>query len=186
MTESPNRPRVFGVGLSKTGTSSLSAALNLLGYRSCHYPPLDRLSQILQKHDAATDTSIACCFEELDTRYPGSKFILTLRDTASWLRSAAVEFEGRPVSERWKREVRLRIYGVLDWDPASFLRAYRRHETHVLSHFAGRLDALLVIDITSGKDRWTPLCRFLQCPVPDLPFPHENATDFGVVSRLAS
>ncbi len=37
-----NQRKVFGLGLSKTGTSSLTDALNLLGIRSTHYPHDER------------------------------------------------------------------------------------------------------------------------------------------------
>jgi hypothetical protein len=33
-------------------------------------------------------------------------------------------------------------------------------------------DRLLVFEV---KDGWEPLCKFLGAPVPDEPFPHENA-----------
>lgn len=59
----------FGIGLSKTGTISLFAALALLGYRAA-------------EHDVATDLPLAAFYPQLDERYPGSKFILTLRDMA--------------------------------------------------------------------------------------------------------
>ena len=85
MSGDPPSPKVLGVGLSKTGTSSLSAALTILGYRTVHYPPLDRLRELLDDSDAATDTPVACSFRELDRQYPGSRFILTVRDPDSWL-----------------------------------------------------------------------------------------------------
>ena len=31
-------PKIFGLGLSKTGTSSLGEALNILGINTIHYP----------------------------------------------------------------------------------------------------------------------------------------------------
>jgi hypothetical protein len=34
-------------------------------------------------------------------------------------------------------------------------------------------DRLLIYDI---KDGWGPVCKFLDLPVPDEPFPHENST----------
>lgn len=161
--------------MSKTGTSSLSAALTILGYRTVHYPPLDRLRELLDDCDAATDTPVACSFRELDRQYPGSRFILTVRDPDSWLSSARREFEGRAVRESWKREVRLRTYGVLEWDAVAFLGAYHRHVRNVCSYFSSRPGYLLVLDIVAGEG-WKPLCEFLGRPIPRRPFPHENAT----------
>jgi hypothetical protein len=168
--------KVFGIGLSKTGTTSLTAALRILGYRSVHYPPLDRLGLILGGCDAATDTPVACSFRELDRRYRHSKFVLTVRNRDGWLASAEREFSGRRVSELWKREVRMRTYGVLEWDADTFCEAYDRHLEAVRTHFRDRHEALLVLDITRTPS-WAPLCEFLGRPIPEQPFPHENRTE---------
>jgi hypothetical protein len=172
-TERRGHRKVFGVGLSRTGTTSLHLALCRLGYRSIHYPPLHQLSDLLRDYDAAVDTSVACSFRELDMLYPGSRFILTVRDFRSWLESTERFFARSPPTEEWKREVRLRTYGVLEWDRRAFLNAYHRHVEAVLEYFADRSGQLLVLDICAGEG-WRALCDFLGTPVPALPFPHAN------------
>lgn len=163
--------KVFGIGLSRTGTKSLHKALCLLGFRAIHYPPLDHLSDILQYFDAATDTPIACSFRNLDSLYPDSRFILTVRDSRSWLASAELFFSSTPLpAEPWRVEVRQRTYGVLEWDRDAFLNAYQRHVEAVLNHFANRPEQLLVIDITAGEG-WEKLCPFLELPAPGAAFP---------------
>jgi hypothetical protein len=173
--DSRTRPsKIFGIGLSRTGTTSLHAALGILGFRSIHYPQLDRLYELVDDHDAASDTPVACSYRQLDARYPGSRFILTVRDFRAWLESTRA-FSDRPVPvEQWKREVRLRTYGVLEWDRSALLRAYHRHIEDVLEYFAHRPEALLLLDITAGEG-WKPLCAFLGEPVPGIDFPRENA-----------
>ncbi len=96
--------KVFGIGLSRTGGASLGAALVRLGLRTVHFPadPATRreiiryLDQgaagpleltVLGDLDAVSDTPICCVYEGLDEAYPDAKFILTVRDEASWLRS---------------------------------------------------------------------------------------------------
>ncbi len=97
------RAKVFGIGLSRTGTTSLTQALHLLGYKAIHFPhdsvtraqvyhffdsELQCLSlALLQEADAITDTPVCCLYKALDQAYPGSKFILTVREKHSWLRS---------------------------------------------------------------------------------------------------
>jgi Sulfotransferase domain len=169
-------PKIFGVGLSRTGTTSLHFALGLLGFRSIHYPPFHRLHELLERYDAAVDTPVACIFRELDALYPGSRFILTMREVRSWLASTQAFFAGPPPQAAWKREVRLRTYGTLEWNCRTFLRAYNRHRDNVVSHFADRPGALLILDITAGEG-WDELCAFLQKPIPRVPFPHENKRD---------
>ncbi|NDQ55816.1 MAG: hypothetical protein GZ088_01935 [Acidipila sp.] len=166
--------KVFGIGLSRTGTTSLHQALGLLGFRSIHYPPLHLMTDLLQDYDAAVDTPVACSFRELDTRYPSSQFILTVRDIRSWLASTEAFFAGLPPTEEWKREVRLRTYGVLVWERRAFLNAYHRHLEAVLDYFGNRPAQLLILDICAGEG-WEMLCAFLGIPVPNVPFPHANS-----------
>lgn len=180
----PARCKVFGVGLSKTGTTSLNKALEILGYRTIHYPPLTSIPDLFKSFDAGTDTPVACSFEELDSHYPNSKFILTLRDEASWLRSAELHFADRVVKEPWKRELRHRLYGGVTWDPARFLRAYRQHNQRVLRYFLDRPGDLLVMNIVAG-DGWESLCAFLGVEVPCVPFPRENASIAGAAGKRA-
>ncbi|HET7503416.1 MAG TPA: sulfotransferase [Kofleriaceae bacterium] len=172
---SPRPPKVFGIGLSKTGTTSLTRALELLGLRAIHYPPLPAVLDLLSEYDAATDTSVACMYRELATQFPDTKFILTVRDEASWLRSAEGEFARREVTLEWKLEVRRRLFGTTAWDPARFLDGFRRHDREVRAYFADQPHRLLVMDIIGGQG-WAPLCNFLGCARPDAPFPHDNAT----------
>lgn len=182
-TGRPGRGKIFGIGLSRTGTTSLHHALEILGYRSIHYPPLDRIHEVLEDHDAASDTPVACIFRELDCRYPDSRFILTVRDYRSWLASTKRFFGGPMPHEEWRREVRLKTYGRLEWDRRAFLRAYHQHVETVLDYFEQRPGALLVLDIIGGEG-WEPLCDFLEVPVPHVPFPHENVRAVANSGRL--
>lgn len=161
--------KIFGIGLSRTGTTSLTTALNMLGYRVEHYfHDLTRLEWL----DGGTDTPIAHCFEELDLRYPGSKFIYTVRDRKSWLESCARHFSGKPASPE-DEALRIAIYGTTGFDHVLFEQAYERHEQRVLSHFRGREDDLLTMEICAGEG-WERLCAFLDREVPEQPFPRQN------------
>lgn len=101
-------PRIFAVGVSKTGTSSLNRALMFLGHVSLHYPgqymerqaatkamairtgDADSLVGRFGASDWRSDfwSALSNCNEheypECDNRYPGSKFILTTREADSW------------------------------------------------------------------------------------------------------
>jgi hypothetical protein len=95
------RPKVFGIGLSRTGTKSLHQALRILGYRSDHFSThLLTLAQgelgldwsSVRDYDALTDVTAARFYRELDARFPGARFILTVREPQAWLRSCARHF----------------------------------------------------------------------------------------------
>ncbi len=85
------RPKVFVVGLSRTGTTTLTVALRRLGYLAAHWVN-PATGQMLLPEDAAifdamADAPVADAVEELADRYPHARFILTLRPAASWERS---------------------------------------------------------------------------------------------------
>jgi hypothetical protein len=162
--------KVFGIGLSRTGTTSLTAALRLLGYDVEHYFfDLARLDVL----DGGTDTPIARCFQLLDYRYPGSKFILTVRDSNSWLASCARHFAVAVPPDTAVGRLRQDLYGRTDFAESEFREAYQTHFRRVTDYFANRPDDLLVLDICSGA-RWEDLCEFLRRPVPAIEFPHRN------------
>lgn len=173
---------VFGVGLAKTGTSSLNRALQILGLRSIHYPdPATMLSgrfeQALEGYDAATDITVSAFFPELDRRYPGSRFILTVREADAWIDSIGLHIrrlqQEELTPEHPKGRVREIIFGTVGWDETLFRRALARHTRNVEDYFAHRPRDLLIVDLCSGPE-WAPLCTFLNRPIPSVPFPHEN------------
>jgi hypothetical protein len=172
---------IFGIGLSKTGTTSLFAALDLLGFRSGTYRHMRALGLAdwfdgdftidhFAEYDALTDLPLAAFFPELDTRYPGARFILTHRALDSWLESATKHFAVPPPTE-FGRRAHLATYGVTAFHEARFRYVHETHTRNVTRYFRGRPDALLSMDIVGG-DGWEKLCPFLGQPIPDVPFPH--------------
>ena len=169
------RSKIFGIGLSRTGTTSLTEALQILGFSAVHYPTS---IQEIQTHDAAADLSVADTFEMLDARFPGSKFIYTVRERTRWIESCRRHWARKQENiDSIHREFRRRIYGTIDFNPDLFAQAYERHEHRVLRYFAERPHDLLVLDICGGHANWEMLCSFLSVPVPTTPFPNTNRLD---------
>ncbi|UJR80840.1 sulfotransferase family protein [Sandaracinus amylolyticus] len=196
----PKKPKVFGLGLSRTGTRSLTAALHVLGFDTVHYPTdratLDTLVRgdarfpLLDHYDGMTDITTAPYFEDFDRLYPGSKFVLTVRDTPAWLQSCRNHWTGRSAYEaastsdpiaaeehrvhmEIRRFLRAAVYASYEFDEARFERAHRRHVENVTRYFANRPNDLLVLDIAGG-DGFEKLAPFLGVPVPEQPFPHKG------------
>lgn len=178
--------KIFGIGLSKTGTTSLAAALEILGYRTRDYPgltsyvPGDLSSidpQVLAQNEALTDTPIPSFYRELDARFPGSKFILTVREMDGWLLSCKKQFNAKLAEKQNEAHNRLfmDLYGTTVFDEALFRRGYQRFVEGVHRHFKVRPQDLLVLDVAGG-DGWEALCVFLGKPVPEIPFPKANVT----------
>lgn len=168
-----DQSKIFGIGLAKTGTTTLTEALRILGYSAVHYPVG---LQGIEEYDAATDNPIADTFEMLDRTYPGSKFIYTVRQRDEWLRSCKTHW-ARFVDKREEaKELRERLYGTAEFDEELFVKAYDRHEKRVRDYFSDRPADLLVVNLCSGNNEWAPICSFLDREVPDSPFPHLNTT----------
>ena len=189
--QNPDRPRVICVGMSKTATSSICDALQILGYRTIHYAPIARIENDafvldwpwwMNKYDAMADVTVAAVFRELDAKFPTSKFILTIREEEAWLNScrkhftpakiAVVNREGTASSLR-TLEINRHMLGANVYERETFLAHYRRHNEAVRAHFEGN-PRFAEMDLSIGKG-WAPLCDFLGKPVPDEPFPRSNA-----------
>jgi hypothetical protein len=179
--------KIFGIGLSRTGTFSLSRALEILGYRSKHFPRIEREIlngdyhlPILDEYDALTDTPVVPIFPQLDTAYPGSKFILTIRDLESWLDACERFFTWQDQAvigssfEDVVRFHRLYVYGRRTFHRDRWAYVYERHHANVDWYFRERPNDLLKFDIRSGAG-WEVLCPFLRRPAPSDAFPHVNA-----------
>lgn len=182
-----HKTKVFGIGLSKTGTTSLARALDILGYRTRDYLGVTRyitgdLSSVnldeIDAHDAFTDTPIPSFYKQLDKHYPDSKFILTTRDSAGWLKSCKKQFTERIVARQNEATSQLHtdLYGCFAFDPDKYSSGYTRHVNGVLDYFKDRPDDLLIVDICGGEQNWVKLCAFLGRPVPDTPFPVTNVS----------
>ena len=173
------RPKVFGIGFHKTGTSSLGRALSLLGYRVADVQGVwnediaekaqEIAFSVVDKFDAFEDNPWPLLYRELDEHYPGSKFILTLRPSDEWIRSVVNHFgnESTPM-RKW-------IYGVGSplGNEAVYLNRYGQHNQDVIDYFKGREESLLQMHITEG-DGWDKLCGFLGEPIAGGDFPHTN------------
>jgi Sulfotransferase domain len=186
--------RVFGIGMHKTATTSLHHALMILGLNSAHWKSAHWAKAIweemntwgksltLEKSYALCDLPIPLLYRQLDAAYPGSKFILTIRDEARWLQSVEkhwslehnkfrVAWDTDPFSHRIHRE----LYGQKGFDADLFLARYRRHNLEVREYFKDRPEDLLVMDMDQNAG-FPELCQFLDLPVPSVPYPKAFVT----------
>jgi len=191
----PTRSKIFGLGLSRTGTRSLTSALQILGYDTSHYPidedTYTELSNgqydltLLKYHDGLTDITTVPFYQQLDKHYPGSKFILTVRDREGWLRSCRNHWFNRPafkatedpddeVHMLMRQFLRSSVFGCYNFVPERFTWVYERHVREVMSYFKDRPDDLLIIDVCNGEG-FEKLAPFLGREIPTEPFPHKGA-----------
>ena len=177
-------PKIFCVGFHKTGTTSLYAALTTLGFKvtgtvgegwsvdDLERDGAQKCILMMEEFDAAEDMPWPLFFRELDEAYPGSKFILTVRDTEQWYTSLDNHFGEKATNLNafaYGREY-ARARGAKE----KWVDTYKAHNEAVREYFQARPDDLLEIDLASG-DGWEKLCAFLDKPVPNEPFPVKNS-----------
>jgi hypothetical protein len=164
---------VWGIGLGRTGSRTLCAALLELGYnRVLHEPHFPQL----QTADAAAGVECALFYRYLDYRFPDSKFILTTRPLRDWLQSLEHILAKYPVRSREENIPifrRMTLAGTVAFDEAKHTKAYIRHHDEVREYFKDRSSDLLELDVTA-EPGWEKLCAFLGLSPPDAAFPHMN------------
>ena len=184
-------PKIFGVGLSKTGTTSLSAAMNMLGYHSLHNDPtlvhfmhhdrqelltpsLDSSFNLTGKYDdvdSVWDIPTAAYYRQLHEAYPDAKFILTVRSSPQvWydsFRTYLNDYQyyqwGCAIPERIQRLHEF-VYGSRNVDEV-WMESYERHNAEVVEYFERHCttsNQLLIMDLTQEDDPWSELCNFLE------------------------
>jgi hypothetical protein len=173
--------KVFGIGLNKTGTTTLGLCLKHFGYRHTSSDvtlarhvgrgELEPVFAHADRYDSFEDWPWPLIYRELDTRYPGSKFVLTTRrDAETWLKS--LKNHALLTGPTEFREIAYG-YPMPHGREAEHIERYERHNREVREYFAGRPEDLLELCWETGSG-WKELCGFLGQEVPDLPVPHSN------------
>jgi Sulfotransferase domain len=183
-------PRVFGIGMHKTATTSLAEALGVLGYNTWHWGSAEEAQRIWQemnangrstfveRYDALCDLPITLLYEKLDGAYPNSKFILTIRDENAWVKSAKKHWQrfwDTWESSPFSHEIHQAVYGQIEFDEGIFRERYRRHNEEVMAYFRNRPADLLVMHMDEGAG-YGELCRFLKKPIPATSYPNAFVT----------
>jgi hypothetical protein len=205
-------PKVFCVGRNKTGTTSLGAALKSLGYRVGNQQEGELLIEDWARRDFRSLIAYCCkadafqdspfsrdfTFQSMDQAFPGSKFILTVRDSDEQWYASLIRFHNMRLRERtgedrlptvrdmqedpyiypgylWR--VRELVWG-LDawgdpWDKDKLIREYNDHNRRVKDYFQHRPNDLLVLNLADPSAMGN-LCRFLGKPFTGETMPRLN------------
>jgi hypothetical protein len=198
--------KVFCIGRNKTGTTSLKTALSDLGYVIGDQRQAERLIkhwrdrdfqpivEYCQSADAFQDVpfSLPFTYVAMDQAFPGSKFILSVRDSDDWYQSyirhqkQVVGTEQVPTPEDLKSDSYVRegwLYDLKVWlgrpeekfyDEDFLKRRYARYNKNVKDYFRFKRN-LLTIDV-SEEDSYQRLCSFLNEEPIYEEMPWENKT----------
>lgn len=141
-----------------------------------------------QGWEATVDWPGCTFYKEILAAYPEAKVLLSVRDPDRWYDSCintiyaiTHTFPLRLVGpllpgiggalDMPRQLVFERTFGGRFADKAHALSVWHAHIDDVKATIPA--EKLLVFDVKQG---WEPLCRFLEVPVPDQPFPHVNDT----------
>jgi tetratricopeptide (TPR) repeat protein len=183
-----SKTKIFGIGLSRTGTTSTTSALRTLGFNAIHWwNPLTRelISESdIYLFDAFLDVSVSAEFEAYYEKFPNSYFIYTMRPLESWKRSYDVLNERTYCTSDFRilktqvprYEAQFAAIGMsLYFNFDSPEEAFRNYDQRVKRFFADKpRNRFLEFDIFAG-DGWEKLCPFVQRPIPEQAFPWDNA-----------
>ena len=196
--------QVIGAGLGRTGTLSLKAALEELGFAKCYHmvevlarmddartwdaaargEPVD-WDRLFAGNRATVDLPGCVFYRELLEKYPEAKVILTVRDPERWYDSARQTiYFARNAFPRWAAVLkpRMRVFQrMIDrlWD--GMFRGRFEDRAFAIDAF-NRHNEQVRRDVPADRllvyeisQGWGPLCAFLGVPVPEgKPFPHLN------------
>ena len=163
--------KIFGIGIGRTATSSLSYALMQLGIKTWHAPAMlnrENMVNYTQKFDALTDlwsvTDIG--FKELYEMFPNALYILTLRESKSWLNSTKYYKKLGSIS-KWfpgykEMQNKIKLLSI---------KYYEDYNASVIEFFKNKPNKLLIMNIPKGNG-WKKLCTCLELDEPLEPFPH--------------
>lgn len=178
--------KIFGLGLSRTATRSLTVALAELGFIAVHYPTPPNRKGVLtaaEKYDALTDTPVIPWYKELYELYPEARFILTWRDKQDWINSCEHFFHniGTP-SLKWRKLLHKKVYRTTKaFDKKLFLKVRKEHHEDVEMFFRNKRDQLLILRVFAGGG-YKQLCPFLGVETLDKPFPHTKRGGISVIT----
>jgi len=179
-----NLTKVFCLGFQKTGTTSVDAVLQDMGYqvakaykqsslefsKALKQRELLEIKSISELFDAFQDIPWFLYYKEFDQWYPQSKFILTTRESASWWKSFLRYFrtEHYPLFEY--------VYGFDNpvGNKKALVQRFEEHNGAVKTYFKDRPNDLLVIDVGEEK-ALEKISRFLGKESTYEKMPHKNA-----------
>ena len=155
--------------------------------------------KIYKGYGACLDFPSCNYYKELMEAYPESKVILTIREDESWikswnvlnnqiLKSLTFRFLAKIPKTSFKLQKDIHNKMILGEDGAfcgaktdlERKQKFNEWNKSVIKYVPK--DRLLVYEV---KDGWEPLCKFLNSPIPDIPFPYKNKTkNMGHMSRF--
>jgi len=164
--------KIFGIGLPKTGTWSLCAAINSLGFKSLHYIDpgnFDFYISVIEKYEFINDCPINYIFEDLSLQYPNSKFICTTRNFESWIKSSKNFFKKTKSNNSIQHLNKLFKINLFNYE--KFKETYENHSKKVFDF--SKKNSVLYLPL-EYDDKLKLICDFLKIKSQKTKYPWIN------------
>ncbi len=205
------KAKVFCIGRNKTGTTSVQLALEEFGYlvgdqreaelMSEQYfnRDLDDLISYCKRFEAFQDFpfSFPDTYKAVDKAFPGSKFVLTIRDTPDDWFDSMLKFQTKLFSSTsndptvtdlknanyvrkgWVWKNLSELYSLneetFSYDKSLMTKNYTEYNNAVIDYFKDRKTDFIVINVGNDQD-YSRLCKFLGKEEKRKGFPWLNKT----------
>jgi hypothetical protein len=164
--------KIFGLGFSRTGTTTLNETLNNMGYKVRHYPRPKSAIELAALKGGSINS------QEPNTQYDGATDIPVIPFCKEeWLTRIEKYFEEkRNVSHLlgYEEIMRKTVYGDVFFDRKKYEQAWDRHDKEVREYCKNRPNDFLILDILGGSDKPKKLYDFLEHDNPPEEFSHWN------------
>jgi len=190
--------KVIGIGLNKTGTTTLAECLRILGYKKqvsfrrdllAEYRQgrLEKAFRVVEENEFFADWPFPLMYREIFFRFGNrARYILTKRVSAlKWLES----LKRHSLRTQPDKHSRLLAYGYNYPHGVEkyHLDFYERHCFEVARFFEHHNSKDLLLEVSwDAGDEWARLCEFLDKPIPEAPFPHEKKGSTPIPSEIES
>ena len=153
------RRKVFAIGFNKSGTTSLHALFETLGLVSHHGTRWRESADmtLLRSYDCFSD-DVPTDLPKLDQLFPGSRFILQVRELDTWVYSRLAHIERGKQNAAYKTHA---LWNTTETSVKSWITYRNTYHCFVLSYFARRPQDLLVVNFVRDPDAAVKICRFL-------------------------
>lgn len=179
---STHEAKIFCVGAGRTGTTSLESFFRSLGFRVGSQAKGELCLKDWAARNFAPIVSLACSaqffqdmpfncpftFQAMDMAFPGSKFILSVRDDPEQWYTSLTRYHTKAIGKGrlptaddlsefpyrykgWILEALKLVYGVTHEEPyrkETLISAYQRHNEEVKKYFRHRSESLLVVNLS--------------------------------------
>jgi len=203
----PAPVKVICLGLGRTGTTSLSGALDILGLGPCYHTGViisqgksdfdawikisdgpatpEAFDAIFQGYHVVLDCPSALFPGELYEAYPDAKFILTTREPDKWVTSTQnTIFKGIEMMLKLENLPPTQE-SMRTWYSDHFLKKFcgpdaLTNPRRIILEHNEKVKGIIPEDkllVYQVGEGWTRLCQFLEVDLPSVPFPHLNDSE---------